>query len=210
MTDESVVLEGFRSDIVVDDCNIDPRAEFDHLGRIVAWHPRYTLGDVDDGERFEDPVAFRERASQEGWIYLPLYLYDHSGLTLRTVAFSCPWDSSQVGYIYTTPERLQEWQLTTAPVEKVKDYLRGEVEEFSAYLEGNVWGWEIVDLATDDVVESCYGFFGNEGLMAAREDAEWALQAAVNAAKKQALELALAEEAREIEEFSALLSTAKE
>ena len=29
----------------------------------------------------------------EGMVILPLYLYDHSGITMNTTGFSCPWDS---------------------------------------------------------------------------------------------------------------------
>lgn len=38
-------------------------------------------------------------------IILPLYLYDHSGITINTTGFSCPWDSGQVGWIYCNKER---------------------------------------------------------------------------------------------------------
>ncbi len=34
------------------------------------------------------------------YVILPLYLYDHGGITMRTNPFSCPWDSGQVGWIY--------------------------------------------------------------------------------------------------------------
>ena len=36
----------------------------------------------------------------DGMVILPLYLYDHSGITMNTCGFSCPWDSGQVGWIY--------------------------------------------------------------------------------------------------------------
>lgn len=35
---------------------------------------------------------------------LPLYLFDHSGLTISTSDFNDPWDSGQVGYIYLDKE----------------------------------------------------------------------------------------------------------
>lgn len=40
----------------------------------------------------------------EKYIVLPLYLYDHSGITMNTTGFSCPWDSGQVGWIYASKE----------------------------------------------------------------------------------------------------------
>ena len=38
----------------------------------------------------------------DGMVILPLYLYDHSGITMNTCGFSCPWDSGQVGWIYAS------------------------------------------------------------------------------------------------------------
>jgi len=36
------------------------------------------------------------------YVILPVYIYDHSGITLNTVGFSDPWDSGQVGWIYAS------------------------------------------------------------------------------------------------------------
>jgi hypothetical protein len=36
----------------------------------------------------------------QGLVILPLYLYDHGGITISCSPFSCPWDSGQVGWIY--------------------------------------------------------------------------------------------------------------
>jgi len=110
----------------------------------------------------------------EDWIernllVLPLYLYDHSGITMNTGGFSCPWDSGQVGYIYVTKKRaLEEWggkRLTKERREKFLNYLRGEVETYDHYLTGSVYGYMIE--ANSDGVEagydcddSCWGFFG--------------------------------------------------
>lgn len=41
-------------------------------------------------------------------VILSLYLYDHSGITMNTTGFSCPWDSGQVGYIWTTIKKAME------------------------------------------------------------------------------------------------------
>lgn len=38
-------------------------------------------------------------------VILPVYLYDHSYLSISTTKFSCQWDSGQVGWIYATKEK---------------------------------------------------------------------------------------------------------
>ena len=44
----------------------------------------------------------------DGYAMLPLYLYDHSGITMNTTGFNDRWDSGQVGFIYTTKDRVTE------------------------------------------------------------------------------------------------------
>lgn len=117
-------------------------------------------------------------------VMLPLYLYDHSGLSMNTGGFSCPWDSGQVGYIYATREAiLKEFsvkKLTEEPRAKVERILRGEVKTYSQYLEGDVYGYVIYEIDEEcdcdpepwltsctctshaEVVDSCWGYFGSD------------------------------------------------
>ena len=44
----------------------------------------------------------------DGMVILPLYLYDHSGITMNTCGFSCPWDSGQVGWIYADKAMIEQ------------------------------------------------------------------------------------------------------
>ena len=110
-----------RVEIVYDTDPIDPR-EFSNLGTMVCAHSRYTLGDVQVGDKFIDGKPyFPDVESLKDYIQnnkhdivsLPLYLYDHSGLTINTTGFSCPWDSGQVGYIYVTYEKLRSYFKST-------------------------------------------------------------------------------------------------
>lgn len=142
-------------------CN--PREEFDHLGTMVCWHSRYILGDetetIDAGLR-ERMDALRE----EAFVFLPLYLYDHSGITISTTPFSCPWDSGQVGVIYVSRERaLEEYgALLDGNREAAIACLIGEVEEYDQYLTGDVWTVRVEDAETGETVEGPVGgFFGH-------------------------------------------------
>ena len=74
---------------------------------------------------------------------LPIYLYDHSGLTINTSGFSCPWDSGMIGWIYCTKEEyVKNFCLNKAPKdwkEKAYEMLRSEIHLYDCYLTGNVW-----------------------------------------------------------------------
>ena len=98
-------------------------------------------------------------------IALPLYLYDHSGITMSTSPFSCRWDSGQVGFIYVTCERVRKeygWKrITKARRDKILTYLNGEVQTYDQYLTGDVYGFIISDEDGDEV-DSCWGCYGRD------------------------------------------------
>jgi hypothetical protein len=163
--------EGYRVRVKQDYDPMDPR-EWDNLGTMICWHGRYTLGDKN--EDYPEPSDFLQDMAGIGAIALPLYLYDHSGLTMSTAPFSCPWDSGQVGFIYTTPSDLEEAGISQRAdededdfTERVKGYLRGEVETYDQYLRGEVFYFVVENpVACDhgdthyEMVDSCGGFFG--------------------------------------------------
>lgn len=92
-------------------------------------------------------------------ICLPLYLYDHSGITISHGKFSCPWDSGQVGWHYVTKAKLKEE--FDGDEAKAMKRLECEIKTYDDYLQGNVWGYVIENEEGDDV-DSCWGFYGDE------------------------------------------------
>lgn len=99
-----------------DDCPVNPRTEYDcNIGAFIAPdHCKYLCTEYDF------PLDFSSRKNDENALkkspgivaYLPLYVYDHSGVRLNTTGFSCPWDSGQVGWIVATREALKRAGLT--------------------------------------------------------------------------------------------------
>lgn len=85
----------------------------------------------------------------------PLYLYDHSAITINTGGYSCPWDSGQVGVIYI--KRADYPDMTDEQFDAI---IESEVAVYRDYLEGNVWGFVLRDDKGNDV-DSCWGFFGD-------------------------------------------------
>ena len=131
-----------------------------------GWTRRYDKA-VDDGK--ENPVEYVdsvvdarvneliESAVRDGYLILPLFLMDHSGITISTGSFSCPWDSGQVGYIICDNETIErEWGGDRDLAEKC---LEAEVSVYDDYLTGNVYGF-IVEDEDGEEIDSCFGFFG--------------------------------------------------
>lgn len=145
-----------------DDCS-NPRKEFDHAGHMVCFHRRYDLGDK-HGLTIDEAKDLSNRIIKEGdGVVLPLYLYDHSGITMSTSAFSCPWDSGQVGFIYMTKEDIRKnWgvkRVTAALIEQARQLLISEVKEYDYYLTGQCYGF-IVESPDGEELDSCWGFLG--------------------------------------------------
>lgn len=98
------------------------------------------------------------------YLSLPIYIYDHSGITINTTGFSCSWDSGQCGIIYISKsDAIKEWGkkiLTRTVKQKTLDYLKGEIKTLDQFVTGSVYGYEILD-ENGDNVSSCWGFYGS-------------------------------------------------
>ena len=211
--------------VVDDDMPLNPRTDYDNLGKMVCWHSRYNLGDEHD---YDEPRDFLQKklfemyssypSSQYGkpiydfiksgkaetakleydrsahewvlyekwfggnewsksssypaslkgkevpdwflddclsalehkellqlleqsgkFVILPLYLYDHSGITMNTTGFSCPWDSGQVGWIYADADCIKKeyGKVTPETINKARTVMNGEVETYDYTLRDN-------------------------------------------------------------------------
>ena len=168
---ETKTIGKYKIEVIQDESPYSPR-EDDNLGTMVCFHRRYNLGDSKKHHGFSDSDELNDfiRENKKNiCVILPLYIYDHSGLTMNTTGFSCPWDSSRVGVIYIMKKKVREeygWKrITKARIEKIRQYLVGEVETYDQYLTGDVYGYRITDTTNDEVVDSCWGFYGEEYCM---------------------------------------------
>lgn len=164
---ESFETDGKTVRIMVDESPESPR-EWDNLGVMVCFHRRYSLGDKDHGVRDSDFNGWNEmeahlRKEKDAAIILPLYLYDHSGITMSTAPFSCPWDSGRVGLVYVTKAKLREEygvkRIGAATLRKAAKVLEAEVKTYDEFIRGEVYGYVVEDEG-GNVLDSCWGFFG--------------------------------------------------
>jgi hypothetical protein len=177
----------------------NPR-EDDNLGRIATVHLRnHRLTDSDEDFLPEDLSGWEavERylmRERDAVVILPVFMYDHSGVAISTRSWigraqHADWDSGQVGYIYATRKAiLKEYSIAKIlPTfkAKVKSLLEGEIETFNQYIQGDVYGYQIVKpcptcgAESSDGLDSCWGFYG---LDYARKEAKSALEAAAKEA----------------------------
>ena len=150
---------GHRVAVVYDPSPYNPRKEWDNLGTVVLVDRcRYNFGDES-----ADYDELRDLYNDPDHIALPVFMYDHSGITINTTGFSCPWDSGQVGVIYMTKAKaIENWGkkiLTKAVRQKAIDCLKSEIETLDQYLTGQVYGYRVFDPEGEEL-DSCWGFFG--------------------------------------------------
>jgi hypothetical protein len=164
-TIEREEYKGFVIKVLQDDCPESPR-EWDNLGTMTCFHPRYNLGD----KHYMVVDEMLEIVARKDVLALPLALLDHSGLWMkvgyRWAEDPGGWDSSRVGFIYVTYEELRKEygvkNVTKRVLIKAENTLRAEVEVYSSYLEGSVYGYEVVD-KDGESIDSCWGYYGTEG-----------------------------------------------
>lgn len=145
----------------------DPRCEEDNLGTMLSFADCY-YGDCNSSAEAKeqaaalcrkygksdeeiDELTFYEEmnfiAEHDDILVLPLYILDHSGLSMATYRQDA-WDSSYAGFIYVE----KDFFLSACPIkdtERWKEYakktLLKEVETYSAYLEGSVYIWDLIE-----------------------------------------------------------------
>ena len=156
---ETFEVNGKTVEIHLDDNPESPR-EWDNLGEILYTSHRYVLGD-----RRVDSEEITKTLARKDVVSLPVYAYIHSGTCLNTTGYSCPWDSGQSGIIFVTKEQIRKeysCKIVTKKIrEKVLSVLRSEVETYSQFCEGQVYGYQIKEKDGEET-DSCWGFFGLE------------------------------------------------
>lgn len=176
----SVEIDDRKLTIYYDNHPESPR-EWDNLGTIAAFHRNYDLGEIQTIPRLfceldhskwseekysdllysEDLDAILKEMDKQGFIYLPVYMYEHSGITIATSPFSCRWDSGLLGIIFVSRETILKefgWKrITKERRERIVNRLESEIKTYDQYLTGEVFGFQVTKAGEE--VDSCWGFY---------------------------------------------------
>jgi hypothetical protein len=198
---ETIEYRDHEIEIHYDQDPMNPRKEWDNFGTMACVHRRYNLGDdqhksSDDllealsglsfydapcHVTYEDMVKRMQRTIESKYITLPLYLYDHSGISMSTSSLGCRWDSGMVGLIYVSLEDMRKEHNIRKVTKRYRKsaiaLLESEVETYDHFLTGQVYGYSINGKLCND---SCWGYFGHDhkknGLLNEAQSAiDWAI-----------------------------------
>jgi hypothetical protein len=108
--------------------------------------------------RMENPIVIK-----------PLYMYEHSGITISTKPFGDRWDSGQIGFVFIRKDDVRnEFSIKRCGqnmVERCDVLLEGEVDVYDKYLRGEVYGYEIGKINEDgheEGLERCGDYLNEE------------------------------------------------
>ena len=146
----------------------NPR-EWDNITKMICFHSRYNVGDKHEynhsnyngWDELQNDIVNRENPAA----MLPLYMYDHGGVSISTSPFSCPWDSGQIGFVLISKDKARESlnvkRITKKIADRLEKCLLNEVITYNQYMQGNVYHFTIYD-KDGDIEDSCSGFYGDD------------------------------------------------
>ncbi len=171
---------------IIQDSNGQNPRDWDNVSVLMCFHGNYKLGDDQTdlpfrygADDFDGWKEMREQleADYKPLAVLPLYLYDHSGITMRTTPFGDHWDSGMVGWGFITEARLVELGIESRDKKTLEKIIVDEVKLYDQYLQGEVYGFRLEELQTCNLghehsneVDACWGFFERDGLVEALND----------------------------------------
>jgi hypothetical protein len=163
---ETIIIGNYKFIVERDEFMESPR-EWENLSTMLSWSRSYNSPDKNDFRNPDDFMEWflEEHAGDPDHVLLPLFMYEHSGVSFSTGDFGDKWDSGQIGWVYATGESVRNWISTK---EKAIKVLEKEVKEYSQWANGEALSWSILEnngcehCGKDDwnIVESCAGYLG--------------------------------------------------
>ena len=143
-----------------------------HDAHFDKWFTEYTFSPktLNDSDMAKECVleclpinALKELADKKN-VILPLYLYDHSGLSIscsHSYPYNDRWDAGQVGWIYAGHDKIKKeyGAVNEKTLKQAKQLLISETETYDNYLRGECYGYVIEK--DGEEVDSCWGFMGD-------------------------------------------------
>lgn len=141
----------------------NPRGTDNWLGHFVMYHNKYDFSDEEIKRKFPDIEDLYDYFEQTKCVKLPVYMLDHSGLTISTSSFNDPWDSGCVGVIFLSEEEIKKYLgksiITREDYDNIITILSKEIDYLDIWVRGDIYGFVVIDKDTDEQIESCWGFY---------------------------------------------------
>ncbi len=131
---------------------------------------QFGLGFVGKYSAYNDLVSevefddFLREIKRGELLAFPVYCYEHGGVAFNLAGFHCPWDSGQIGFMYTSKWNIYNEYDVRRISPKLKEKLRknaeAELQELEDYVNGRTYLYELYK--DEEEIGSCSGFLGDE------------------------------------------------
>lgn len=189
---ETYEKDGYTVNVFADEdaSTADPR-DADNFCTLVFFGESRRLGDDHGYDHTEypgwDELTAAVEANTPGGIVKPVYRFEHSGIALSTSDWkfrACDpqgWDWSQIGFAIVTAEDVRANYLRKRITKKLREQAEAlvdaEVEEYSKFLNGEVYYFEVVDPEGNEVEIEDGVNFGFVGMDTVKQEADWFVEA---------------------------------
>lgn len=122
---------------------------------------------------------FREEYGSQ--VVLPLFLLDHSGITIRTgtdlmtiddeqaatrssgrfAGDDAGWDTSFIGFVFDTADTRKACGCEDWDADRIRESIEAEIETYDQFIRGEVYGYTLHHNG-ERLEDSCWGFIGYE------------------------------------------------
>lgn len=144
-------------------------SDFEFASRIICFHHKYSLGETHS--EFNSLVELKEYLDNGENYFLPIYLYDHSGQTIKTTPFNDAFDSGLLGFVFISKEEIANSSLVGEmdPKEYAEKIMNEEISLYDAYIRGEEYNIDIFEgelskeelEEADETKDGCFGFIGD-------------------------------------------------
>ncbi len=143
-----------------------------HYNNSDQWYTDYTFSPntLKDSDMVKEcileclPIKDLKNIADKHNVILPLYLYDHSGITIscsHSYPYNDRWDAGQVGWTYASHKEIAQayGNLDKETLGIAENILIGETNTYDSYLRGECYGYTIEKDGKE--VDSCWGYLGD-------------------------------------------------
>lgn len=183
---QTIEYRGYNINIKYDYDPESPREAWENLGTIYSNHRNYSpdnksIEDLTGQECYQDDNGnFDTDKFGEDYIWMPIYAYIHSGITVscrRHGIYRDRWDSGLFGIIAVEKSAVMKEYGYKEIGEKerkvIECYLEGEIQTLDSYYTGEVYGYTITkvdDTGNEEEYDSCWGYYGDDNLKHIEEE----------------------------------------
>lgn len=108
-------------------------------------------------DEYEDINEQIEKYEKQGYWILPVYAYEHGGITISLGSFCDSWDSGLLGWVYCDEKLRKQENIETE--EQFYDLAKNEIKMYDKYLQGDcydVYGYCVED---KEELEPLHGYY---------------------------------------------------